>query len=238
MDRFATTRWSLVLVAKRDAPTARRALAELCEIYYEPVHAFVAKTIFTSGEARDVTHDFFEWLLEKNRLARLEPGQGKFRSYLLGAVKHFLSQRWQKLSAQKRGGRQEPVSLDGMSEDRTIPDPDAFPADAFFDRQWAVHLVEKALDTLAAEQGGEPSRQQRWETLKPWLTGKAMNQTQEEAARSLGISIEAVKVNIHRLRKSFREILCRSIAETVESPEEIPAELDYLIQACTQASLE
>jgi RNA polymerase sigma-70 factor (ECF subfamily) len=220
---FHTTRWTRVMKARGDSAEAKTALAELCEIYYAPVRAFVAHTAGAES-ADDQSQAFFARLLEKAGLDNVDPGRGRFRSYLLGAVKHFLRDEAVKSSAQKRGGGSERVPLDD-DEAQAQAAEDA-PPDTLFDREWAMALIGRALDAL--EQSQEPKLQ--FTILKPWLSGAAIDRSQADAAAELGISEGAVKVAIHRLRKRFRQCVREEIAQTVNSPDEVAGELNYLIE--------
>lgn len=227
--RFAETRWTNVLAARGCSPAAGEALRELCATYYEPVLAFIKHSLADDLSARDHAHDFFAKLLANPRLERLERGQGKFRSYLLGAVKHFLADAADRIRAAKRGGGLSSVPLTPDTDSAAGLDP-AAPAqnlDAIFDREWAVTLIGKALSALEAECVSD-GRTQVFETLKPWLTGDVAT-SQAEAAEKLGLSEGAVKVAIHRLRKRYRELVKSGIAQTVNDPEEIAAELQHLV---------
>ena len=154
---FRTTRWTGVLAARGESPEARQALRELCEAYYGPVEAFVRRYRGGRDDAGDLTQAFFARLLEGDGLGGVERTRGRFRSYLLGAVKHFLADQAGRSSAEKRGGGQAPQSLDGRPgrEPHDVADPHGFPPDAFFDRQWALAVVARAMGVLEAEaQGG------------------------------------------------------------------------------------
>ena len=222
-DAFHTTRWTRVMKARGDSGEAKIALSELCEIYYAPVRAFVAHTAGAEN-ADDKSQAFFVRLLERAGLENVDPGRGRFRSYLLGAVKHFLRDEAVKSGAQKRGGGSERVPLD--DEDAQLESAEAAPPDALFDREWAMALIARALDAVEQEQ--KPEKQLA--ALKPWLSGGAVDLSQADAAVELGISEGAVKVAIHRLRKSFRQCVRDEIGQTVSSEEEIRAELNYLIE--------
>jgi RNA polymerase sigma-70 factor (ECF subfamily) len=225
---FRTTRWTLVLASRGESPEARQALRDLCEAYYAPVEAFLRRSRPGYDDARDLTHAFFAKLLEGNSLSGIERNRGRFRSYLLGAVKHFLADERDRALATKRGSGQAARSLD--AQPHPISDPHGFPPDAFFDRQWALAIVEKALSTLEGEahkRGDAP----RFAVLRQWLI--AQDEKAAEAARSLGITEGAFKVAVHRLRKRFRQLVKDQIAATVEGPEELQEELDYLIEALT-----
>jgi RNA polymerase sigma factor (sigma-70 family) len=231
---FAPTRWTLVLRARGAAPEAQRALGELCEAYWQPVFRFLRREGRNDDTARELTQEFFARLLARPGLAGVEPGRGRFRAYLLGAVKHFLAEERDRARAAKRGGGQVPVSLDAeqgtdTATGLTIPDPSAMAPDAFFDRQWAVTTVDRAVAALAAEAeaGG---RGAQFAALKPWLLGEVPALSQAETARELGLSEGAVKVAVHRLRKRFRELVKAEIAQTINDPDQVQDELRYLIE--------
>ena len=242
---FRTTRWTQVLAAGGKSPDAKQALRELCETYYSPVELFVRRYRGEVNEpphddARDLTHEFFAKLLEGNSLGNVDRTRGRFRSYLLGAVKHFLSDQHDREQTLKRGGGQSLQSLDqplrdvdsGLAESLTIADPHGFPPDAYFDRQWALAVVQQAIDTLRneAESNGELAR---FDVLQRWLVTPSSHDTAIEAARSLKLSDGAFKVAVHRLRKRFRQIVVGRIAHTVNDPIVVQDELNYLIGALT-----
>jgi RNA polymerase sigma factor (sigma-70 family) len=220
---FHTTRWTRVMKARGDSDEAKIALSELCEIYYAPVRAFVAHTAGAEN-ADDKSQAFFARLLERAGLENVDPGRGRFRSYLLGAVKHFLRDEAVKLGAQKRGGGSERVPLD--DEDAQLESAEEPPPDALFDREWAMALIARALDAVEQEQSSE----KQFAVLKPWLSGGVDEFSQADAAAELGISEGAVKVAIHRLRKRFRQCVRDEIGQTVSGENEISAELNYLIE--------
>lgn len=230
---FRTTRWTQVVAAHGTTPDAKQALRELCETYYGPVELFVRRSRAGADDARDLTHEFFAKLLEGNSLDNADRSRGRFRSYLLGAVKHFLSDQLDRDQTLKRGGGQTTQSLDrplGDNEPIVIADPNGLPPDAYFDRQWALAVVEQAIATLRAEaeSAGELAR---FEVLQRWLVTPSSHDTAIEAALSLNMSDGAFKVAVHRLRKRFRHIVVDRIASTVSDPVEAQDELNYLINA-------
>jgi RNA polymerase sigma-70 factor (ECF subfamily) len=227
---FAETRWTLVLRSQGDSPEARAALGELCESYYEPVRAFIERSGGAGDSVRDLTHEFFAGVLANQNL-RASPHRGRFRSYLLGAVKHFLSDQRDRALALKRGGGVVHVPLDTGTETAAevdIPDPSAATPDREFDRRWALTVVDRSLARVASEFAAS-AKSAVFETLKPWLTGDVAGTSQAAAAAALGISEGAVKVAIHRLREKFREAVRAEIAQTVESDADIKSELNYLL---------
>jgi RNA polymerase sigma factor (sigma-70 family) len=229
---FHTTRWSRVMAARGASTEAHIALAALCEAYYEPVQAYIAYTTRDLGDPRDLTHEFFARILAGAALDGAEPRRGRFRAYLLGAVKNFLSDNRQRANAAKRGEGLPPLSLHGGTRTDpgfAVPAANDTASDAWFDRRWGLALLQRALDTLSSEhQARGDSR--HFNQLKPWLTGEAIGQSQAELAAELGMSEGAVKVAIHRLRKRFREIVQAHILETVSTEEEMREELRYLIE--------
>jgi RNA polymerase sigma-70 factor (ECF subfamily) len=235
---FVPTRWTLVLRARGGSAESRAALSELCEAYYAPVHAFIRRVEPDLETARDLTQGFFADLLAQQSVGAVEPGRGRFRSYLLGAVKHFLAESRRKAAAAKRGGGQRPVSLEvGASTDTTsewqVPDPAATAPDALFDRQWATTLVDRAAAVLASESQAT-GRGEQFDALKPWLLGNLADRSQAEAAQELGMSEGALKVAIHRLRARFRELVKAEIAQTVDHPSQVAEELRYLVDVLAQ----
>ena len=167
-----------------------------------------------------------------------EPGRGRFRSFLLGAVKHFLADQHDRAQAAKRGGGQKVVSIEAGAGTSTtaelqIPDPAGPVPDTVFDRQWAVTLVERALNVLAAEFAAAGKAEQ-FDTLKPWLLGEVDSLSQADAARRLGLTEGAAKVAIHRLRKRFRELVKAEIAQTVDDAAQVQEELRYLLEVLSK----
>jgi DNA-directed RNA polymerase specialized sigma24 family protein len=239
---FHTTCWTQVLATRGASPEARRALHDLCETYYGPVEAFVRRFRSGQDDARDLTHAFFARLLEGNSLNGIDRTRGRFRSYLLGAVKHFLADEADRRLAEKRGSGQSRPSLDArpsyIQSDQPerspldFADPHGFPPDAFFDRQWALAIVEKAMSVLQAE-SQDRGEMGRFEVLRRWLVAPEDRATANAGARSLNMTDGAFKVAVHRLRKRFRQLVNDQIASTVDGPEALQGELDYLIQALT-----
>jgi DNA-directed RNA polymerase specialized sigma24 family protein len=231
-DHFMTTRWTQVFAAQGSSEQAGSALADLCAGYYAPVHAYIAHTAHDLGDARDLTQEFFSRLLKGKVLGGAERAKGKFRAYLLGAVKHYLADTRDCLGAAKRGARYEHVPL--VSGTDTSPGfeyavAEGQVSDVSFDRQWGLAVLALALASLAAEHAKKGTAEQ-FQVLKPWLTGDAGNASQADAARRTGLTEGAVKVAIHRLRKRFKDLVKAEIAQTVGSEEEAREELRYLIE--------
>ena len=229
---FAPTRWTLVLRARGGSVEARGALSELCEAYYQPVFRFLRREGREEDAARELTQEFFARLLAGNGLGAADPRRGRFRSYLLGAVKHFLGDQRKQEQRLKRGGGVAPESLDaehGTAPGLQVADHASAPDDTLFDREWALAVMERALQSLAAEFAGADKTEQ-FTVLKPWLVGDAAALQQADAAARLGLSESAVKVAIHRLRKRFREVIRAEIAQTMEEAGEVDGELRYLVE--------
>jgi RNA polymerase sigma factor (sigma-70 family) len=230
---FVTTRWTQVLVARGNSPEARAALSDLCAAYYAPVFAFIRRETPNEDSARDFTQGFFAHLLARSGIDTVDPQRGRFRSYLLGAVKHFLADRRDHANRRKRGGGQLFVALvtgTDTSPGLELPDANAPAPDREFDRKWAFTLLDRALTTLATEHQAEGKGAQ-FEALKPWLTGDAEDISQADAARQLGLNEGAVKVAIHRLRRRFREVIKNEIGQTVSTRAQVDDELRHLLQA-------
>lgn len=242
-NRFHTTNWTQVVASRGNSPAAQQALRELSVVYYAPVEFFL-KRYRNSDEACDLTQSFFAKLLEGESLQHVEKAQGRFRSYLLSAVKHFLADHDDRLRASKRGGGRTILSILNASTIAAssdvdhafdVVDPQAFPPDAYFDRQWAAALVERSIDTLR-EQLAVTGDATRFESLKTWIVTTATHEQAAEVADSLGMTVGAFNVAIHRLRKRFRQVVKALIAETVSDDSEIQDELHHLIRALAYQS--
>lgn len=239
---FAETRWTLVQRAQGHSADATVALSELCEAYYTPVHRFVCGWCCNAEEARDLTQEFFARLLARPQIGRAAPEHGKFRSFLLGAVKHFLCDMRDRSGRLKRGGRVEHVALDAPQGDDAeagphagIEDVSTPPPDVEFDRQWALHVLERALESLErafAEDGKAP----HFQALKPWLVSSKISDEEAAAATKLGLQDGALRVAVHRLRQRFREQLRREVAQTLAVGADVDLEMQHLLAALRQRS--
>lgn len=227
---FATTHWSVVLAAKQgDAPDARTALEKLCCTYWYPLYAYVRREGYSAPDAQDLTQEFFARLLEKDYLAQVERQKGKFRSFLLAALRHFLSDQRDRARAAKRGGGAEVLSLDAQeAEERYRLEPvDRLDAEKIFERRWAMTLLEQALTRLQDE-SVVAGKAELFERLRDFVAGES-DVSCREAAVQLGQTESAVKSAVHRLRQRYRELVREEIAHTVADPAEIDAEIRYLI---------
>lgn len=229
---FRTTRWTQVRRAKAESPEGRRALLELCEAYYEPVATFLRCQFGDADGARDLAHDFFARVLAGGAIAHAQAERGRFRSYLLGAVKHFVSHHHEAARRLKRGGGADPISLHDTEtgEPRAVPDSSVLSPDAAFDRQWALTVLARALDALRAECVAA-GRGEFFEGVKPWLTGEAAHGDQAALAASFGMNANALKVAVHRLKRRFRELLKAEVAGTLDDPAAVAEELHALFAA-------
>lgn len=231
-ESFRTTRWTQVSRAKAESPEGRRALAELCDAYYEPVAAFLRCELRDADAARDLAHDFFASMLAGGAITHAAQERGRFRSYLLGAVKHFLSHHREASQRLKRGGGVEKVSLNDTEagEARSVADAGVLSPDAAFDRQWTLTVLARALETLRLECEAE-GRGEFFEGVKPWLTGEAAHGDQSALAASCGLNANALKVAVHRLKRRFRELLKGEVAGTLDDPGAVEAEMHALFTA-------
>jgi RNA polymerase sigma-70 factor (ECF subfamily) len=234
MGGFVPTRWTLVLRAQGATAESRAALSDLCASYYEPVRRFLQREGRDEDAARELAQEFFAGVLARGGLGVADPGKGLFRTYLLGAVKHFLFDQRKHAARAKRGAGAVPESLDAVGEDGEEPtlqvaDTSEGMGDAWFDRDWALTLMARALDALA-EQFRSEGKAVLYEALEPWLVGDVGGATQLDVGQRLGMSESAVKVAVHRLRKRFREILKAEIAQTLPEGGDPAAELGYLAE--------
>ena len=217
---FATTHWTQVLQARGDSPEARAALSELCESYYSPVFSFIRPNAVNEDSARELTQEFFRRLLSGKGIAAVDPQRGRFRSFLLGAVKHFLADMRDHDRRLKRGEGKGTLALE-----TAIVDAHTLSPDREFDRKWALTVLARALSTL------EKEKPDHFDVLKPWLTGDVKDLSQAAAAQALGTTEGAVKVAIYRLRRRFRDTVKREIAQTLHDPAHVHDELAALIDA-------
>jgi RNA polymerase sigma factor (sigma-70 family) len=224
---FATTRWSVVLAAGGATDVAETALAVLCRIYWYPLYAFVRRNGHAAHDAQDLTQEFFARLIAKEWLGEVARERGKFRSFLLAAMQHFLANEWRDAQRLKRGGGVTFVPFDARdAEDRYLHEPaDALTPEQIYDRRWALDLLDRSLARLRSELDAA-GKAAHFEALKFCLTGDKV--ALAEVSVQLGSSEGAIKVAVHRLRERYRELIRAEIAETVDGPERIEAELQEL----------
>lgn len=228
---FTPTHWSVVLAAagRSDSTHARDALEKLCRNYWLPIYVFVRRQGHNSHDAQDLTQEFFARLLEKNYLAGVHREKGRFRSFLLASVKHFLANEWDKAKAQKRGGGHVPISIDTTIGENSLglEPADVLTAEKIFERRWALALLDQVLRRLREEYTRD-GKEKQFEQLKPTLTEASRSVPYVEIAAQLGTSEGAVKVAVHRLRQRYRELLRAEIADTAS---EIDDEIRSLFAA-------
>jgi len=228
---FVTTHWSVVLEAKgNDSARASEALEKLCRIYWPPVYAFIRRNGHSAADAQDLTQEFFFRLLSKDYLRHLRDQRGKFRSFLLTFVKHFLSDERDKASAQKRGGGQAALSFDDTSaEDLYVAQTaNQSSPDQLFERSWAQTVLHQALQRLAGEYSAS-GKSLLFEKLKDVQPGEHGPLSYAQLGSEIGMTEVAIKSAVHRLRRRHREILREEIARTVVRPEDVDDEIRYLI---------
>ncbi len=236
--RFATTRWSIVLRAGRahdDATLAQEALGRLCRTYWFPLYAHVRRRGYSAHDAEDLTQGFFAHILSRQSISHADPQRGRFRSFILTALNHYLADEHARARAVKRGGKHDLLSLDLAEAERRFvaeADPAGAP-DRAFDREWALALLRSVLTQLEADYQ-RSGKSDVFAALKPTLTAARDNQPYGEIATRLGVSENAVKVAAHRLRLRYRALLQAEIAETVDSTEDARAELHHLLAALAQ----
>jgi DNA-directed RNA polymerase specialized sigma24 family protein len=232
-DVFATTRWTVVLAAGQpQAPQAEVALEELCRTYWYPLYVYVRRQAPTREDAEDLTQAFFARLLEKNYLAGLSSEKGKFRAFLLVALKHFLANERDRARSQKRGGGTAPLSLDWQEADTRyhISLADNSSPDKLYDRAWAVTLLARVVSRLRDESVAE-GKSALFERLKPFLMAGKSAIPYAEAAAAVNLTEGAARVAVHRLRRRYRELLRQEVADTLADPARANEELQVLLGA-------
>ena len=229
---FETTQWSVVLAAGQESAKAGPALEALCRAYWLPLFVFVRRRGYAVPDAQDLVQGFFVRILARNDLAAVRKERGRFRSYLLGALKNHLVNDWKRAGAEKRGGGEVPIPLDelmransgdAMASDQRSPDQ-------AFDRQWALALLDRVLAGLREEQRIAGNEKQ-FECLQGFLVGSQEMRSQAELAADLALSEGAVKQAVFRLRQRYQALLRLEIAATVATLGDVEDELRHLIVA-------
>lgn len=232
-DIFATTHWTVVLAAgRRHEPQSDRALEALCQTYWFPLYAHLRRRGCTKTDAEDLVQAFFAKFLAKNYLDGLSAERGRFRAFLLAALKHFLANEWDKAQRQKRGGGDAVLSLDWESADtqfQLVAQNELGP-DQAYDREWALALLGKVIERLQAECVAD-GKGRLFEQLKVFLAAGKSETAQSEVARALGMEEGAVRVAVHRLRRRYRQLLRDEIAHTLSDPAMVEEELRALFGA-------
>jgi DNA-directed RNA polymerase specialized sigma24 family protein len=230
--QFGQTHWSVVLSAagRQNPSQAAESLEKLCRVYWLPLYTYIRCQGESPHDAQDLTQEFFARLLEKDFLGSVNQSKGRFRSFLLASLKHFLSNQRDRARAQKRGGGQSPLPLDFNSAETQLgfqPADNVTPV-TIFERQWATTLLEQALTRLRLEYAGQ-GKEPLFEQLKMTLTEGRGSVAYSSLAVHLNLSEAAVKMAVHRLRQRYRECLRAEIAQTVATAAEIGDELRYVM---------
>jgi len=222
----------VLAAGNRSAPQSDVALEELCRTYWYPLYAYVRRQGHTREDAQDLTQAFFARLLDKNYLEGISSEKGKFRAFLLVAVKRFLANEWDRANRQKRGGGEKPLSLDWQDADARyeINPADHLSPDKLYDRVWAVTTLERVITRLRDENGVE-GKAALYEKLKPFLMVGKSEIPYAQAAASLELTEGAVRVAVHRLRRRYRELLREEIAQTLSDPAQADEEMQVLFTA-------
>ena len=227
---FLTTHWSVVLLAgQQETSRAQEALGHLCQTYWYPLYAYIRRQGYSPHDAEDLTQAFFAKLLQKNYLADARQEKGRFRFFLLAALKHFLINEWDRAQALKRGGGKSIVSLDAQAaEARYALEPvENVTAETVYERRWATLLLERVLEQLRQDYTAA-GNEALFGHLKQCLAGSREVIPYAQLGTDLGMTEGAIKAAVHRLRQLYRELLRREIAQTVATREEIDDELRHL----------
>jgi RNA polymerase sigma factor (sigma-70 family) len=234
--QFATTRWSAVLAAAKGGSTGSvEALDQLCRTYWYPLYAWVRREGHAAHDAEDLIQGFFARLIQKEDLAAVDPARGRFRSFLLAALKHYLANERDRSRAWKRGGRHVIVPLQtDMAESRYGAEPvDTLSADQIYDRRWALTVLDRVMFQLRIE-FRRRGKEWMFDQLKNCLTPERAALSYAELARQVGLSESALKVSIHRLRQRYRELIQDEIAQTVGDPGLVREEMRELMNVLLQ----
>ncbi|MBI2925629.1 MAG: sigma-70 family RNA polymerase sigma factor [Verrucomicrobia bacterium] len=220
----------MLAAADLASPSARAALEKLCRTYWYPLYAYVRRRGHRPEDAQDLTQEFFVRLLQKNSFAGADRAKGRFRSFLLGALQHFLADEHDRASAKKRGGGQQFISWEqDFAEKRFAEEPtDELSPDKIFERRWALTVLEQAASRLRAEYQAAGTGQ-LFEHLKGYVTGEGAAPTYAATAAQLGLSESAVKSAIFRLRRRYYELVREAVAQTVADPRELEEEIRHLM---------
>jgi len=235
---FSTTHWSVVVQAgDSDSPEADNALEQLCRAYWYPLYAYVRRQGHPPHDAQDLTQSFFERLLERKFLKLADPQRGRFRTFLLTSLKHFLINEWEKANCEKHGDRRRTISLDEeIAEARFTSEPvTEQPPDALYDRGWADAIIDSAKAALRAE-FEQSGKLDSFERFKPSVWGEKHALSYAAIAERSGVTEGAVKVAVHRLRQRFGDLVRSEIAKTVSTPAEVNTELSYLVAVLREGS--
>lgn len=230
---FHTTRWTLVRHAAGDDTEARQALSELCAACYEPVVAYLCRAGNHPEAARELAHEFFAQVLERPGLGGADPGQGRFRTYLLGALKHHLCHRRAHASRMKRGGGAVLISMQADVDGGSVIDPvdvHMLPPDREFDRQWALHILRRATNMISAEWQAV-GKAEEFSLLQPFIGGEPAHGALEALATSRGGKAATLRKTISRMRQRFRQHVKACITPTLAEARHVDEEMRDLFAA-------
>ena len=227
------THWSLVLAAARNPEDtlAREALARLCELYWPPLYRFVRRGGCARPDAEDLTQAFFEQLIARHSLAAATPSRGAFRTFLLSALKHFLTNEYHKAHAQKRAPASPLLSFDAETAEAALAhEPaDAATPEAIYERECAWALVRQVLLRLRARYEARGKRD-LFEALKSVLMGEEPAPAYRELAQQFGTTEEALRTEAHRMRKALKQMLREELSRLVDHPDEVAEEMRHLLK--------
>lgn len=232
--QFAATRWSLVLNAQKSGDkNSAEALAELCRANWLPLYGYLRGRGYDPHAAEDLVQGFFEEVLEQSTFSKADPSRGQFRTFLLSCLHHYVARQHRHEQRQKRGGGTRLLPLDVDADEaearysRELTDTSGTPEE-HFDRLWALSLLDRALQRLRSEHEGEAASK-RFDVLQPFVSGARGELPMEEAAAKLGLSVQAIKSAVFRLRKRFSEIVREELRELVDRDSDVQDELRYLL---------
>jgi DNA-directed RNA polymerase specialized sigma24 family protein len=227
---FTTTHWSLVLDAQSESPAAQEALEKLCRVYWRPIYSFVLRQGIGPEEAKDITQGFFADLLEHKSLTAVRREKGRFRSYLLGALKYFLADERRRAMAIKRGKGQRFIPIEELSADERLEIEPADPvtAEQIYERRWASTVLARVLSLLKNEYSAAGNAT-LFDSLKQLLPDEPGAPSQADIAAQLGMTANAVRQAFHRFRQRYQLLLREEIAHTVATPGDVEDELRHLI---------
>jgi len=228
---FHTTHWSLIQAAASDPTEAsRHAMSTLCHSYWHPVYAFIRRSGYDPDQSQDLTQGFFARLLEKNDLSDADQTRGRFRSFLLTSVKHFLANEWDRASALKRGGGMTPVSIDLVKAERWFSPSvlDTESPEVVFERRWALSVLEQVMTRLRKEFAME-GQADLFDVLSVFLSQDSGEVSYEDLAEELGIQPGNLRTKVYRMRQKYRRLLREEITATVSTVDEISEEIRFLV---------
>lgn len=230
---FSTTHWTVVLKAGEiQTSQGREALEKLCQTYWRPIYAYLRRKGHSEADGQDLTQQFFAELLRRNDFGRVDAKKGKFRTFLLSCLRHFLSNRRDYEQAVKRGGGREFISFEAMTveELRSCEPRSELSPDKAFDQRWAMRLLEEAVARLQEEMAGA-GKDKQFERLKPYLASEPAAGEYDQIAKELGVACATVAVLVHRMRQRCGELVRLEVANTVSNPIELEDEMCHLNEA-------